>query len=320
VRPLLVALLVVLVSELGVRALDLPTPLVFSSVEAQIKADELRATGPGRIHTVFVGSSVLDVAVQPDRFATAAGLDGDAYNAALLGADMRSLELWVEHVVVPAVAPERVVFGLNCRELNGAEDAQDTYFAEFSRAPEMARVLGRETVLDRVDRTVSRWSDVVRYRTVLRDPRNLFQPDRRVGVNLDLVGGGFNAAYANRTYPPPERLHEVLFPGAMTRFETGPDLVASLERTLRHLREEGIEAAVVAMPVTEDFVGYLPTPEDFAGCADTMAAIAASTGAQFYDGGILERELFADPIHVNGAGSAHVTDLLADALGRGAAG
>ena len=155
VRPLLVALLVVLASELGVRALDLPTPLVFSSVEAQIKAEELRATGPGRIDTVFVGSSVLDVAVQPDRFATAAGLDGDAYNAALLGADMRSLELWVEHVVVPAVAPKRVVFGLNCRELNGAEDAQDAYFAEFTlragRWP--ASSVGRPSSIASIDRS-----------------------------------------------------------------------------------------------------------------------------------------------------------------------
>ena len=46
-----------------------------------------------------------------------------------------------------------------------------------------------------------------------------------------------------------------------------------------------------------------------------MAASAAAAGVPFVDGRILDRELFADPIHVNGAGSDQVTDELAAELG-----
>jgi hypothetical protein len=318
-RPLLVLALAVLVAELGVRLADLPDPLVFSSEEAQVKAEELSAAGQrGGVDTVFVGSSVADVAIEPAPFAEGAGVD-DAYNAALLGADLRSLELWTRHVVVPEASPRRVVLALSCRELNGLEGAQDDYFRDFAGAPAIARLTGDEPTLDRVDRAIGEWSELVRYRTVLRVPRNLGGRDMRSGENLELVDGGYNAAYRDRSYPDPSVLHDVLNPGDRS-WEVGPDRVAALDRTLLFLQQSGVEAVVVHMPVTADWIGYLPSPEAFDQCGDVLADTASAGGATFVDGGVLDRQLFADPIHVNGAGSAHVTDFLAGALGPGRGG
>jgi hypothetical protein len=313
--PLLVTVLLILLAELGVRALDPPPPLEWSSEEAQVKVEELAAVGrSGGGGTVFVGSSVADVALDPARFSAATG-GAPAYNAALLGADLRSMELWVEHVVVPEAAPSRVVLALNCRELNGAEAAQDDFFREFASAPAMARLRAEERALDRFDRWVGEWSELVRYRSVVRTPRSLFDDDRRSGVNLELVEGGYNAAYRDRSYPEPDDLHEVLFPGDIARFEVGDDLVGALDRTLAHLQERGIDAVVVHMPVTEDWLSYLPDRGTFDECDRVMSTSAAAAGATFVEGRVLDRALFADPIHVNGAGSDQVTDYLAAELG-----
>jgi hypothetical protein len=311
----LLAVVTVLLVEVGVRVLDPPPPLEFSSVEAQVKAEELAAFGrAGGGGTVFVGSSVADVALDPARFEAATG-GAPAYNASLLGADLRSIELWVRHVVVPEAAPSRVVLALNCRELNGAEAAQDAYFRDFATAPAMARLRGEEGALDRLDGWAGRWSELVRYRSVLRAPDSLVGDDRRSGVNLELVAGGYNAAYRDRSYPAPGDLHQVLFPGDMTRFEVDAELVASLDRTLGWLGERGIDAAVVHMPVTEDWLSYMPGPAAYDECNRVMADRAAAAGVPFVDGRILDRALFADPIHLNGAGSDQVTDELAAELG-----
>jgi len=313
--PLLVALAFVLLAELGVRAADPPAPLEWSSAEAQVKVDELAALGRSAdIDTVFVGSSVADVAIDPVRFAAESG-GGPSYNAALLGADLRSIEAWVTHVVVPEAAPARVVLALNCREINGAEDAQDDYFRDFVRAPAMARLLGEERTLDRLDRRVGRWSELVRYRSVLRTPWSLLDDDRRSGVNLELIEGGYNAAYRERSYPDPARLHEVLFPGDIADFRVDPELVAALDRTLSGLQDAGVDAAVVHMPVTADWLTYMPGPAAYEECDRVLAASAAAAGATFVEGRVLDESLFADPIHVNGRGSDQVTDLLAAELG-----
>ena len=48
---------------------------------------------------------------------------------------------------------------------------------------------------------------------------------------------------------------------------------------------------------------------------ERMARRLEAAGVPFVDGRIMDRALFADPIHVNGAGSDQVTDDLAAELG-----
>jgi hypothetical protein len=313
--PLLVAVVLVLLAELAVRALELPPPNGFFIEEAQIKSEELADYGDaGGGGTIFVGSSVADVAIDPVRFAAATG-DARAYNAALLGADIHSIELWLDDVVVPDAAPSRVVLGLSCRELNGVEVEQDDYFRDFAGAPAMERRRGEERVLDRLDRGVGGWSELVRYRSVIRNPASVFGDDRRTAVNMELRAGGYNSAYRNRTYPGPEDLHRALFPGAMTRFEIDPERTATIERILARLQDQGIDAAVVHLPVTEDWLSYMPSRQAYEACDRALAASASAAGVPFVEGRVLDRTLFADPIHVNAAGSDQVTDDLAAALG-----
>jgi hypothetical protein len=69
------------------------------------------------------------------------------------------------------------------------------------------------------------------------------------------------------------------------------------------------------MPVTEDWLSYMPGREAYDECDRVMADRAAAGGAAFVPGEVLDRSFFADPIHVNGAGSDQVTDDLAAELG-----
>lgn len=312
--PLLVAVVLVALAELVVRLAELPAPLRWSSGEAQVKAAELEALGRrGGVDTVVVGSSIADVAFDADRLARPPEI-GNAYNAALLGIDLRSLELWLSQVVLPSASPDRLVMGLSCRDLNGAEAAQDEYFRSFVRAPAMRERMGSERWLDRLDRWVGDRVSLVRYRSVLRVPRSIGGINRRTDLNLDLGTSGYNRAYRNRSYPSPDRVREVLFPGAISRFGVGDELVAALDRTLANLKGSGVEAVVVHMPVTSDWLDYLPSREAFDRCNTVLADRAARGGATFVDGGVLPTSLFADPIHVNGAGADHITDRLAAVL------
>ena len=74
-----------------------------------------------------------------------------------------------------------------------------------------------------------------------------------------------------------------------------------------------MEAVVVSMPVTEDFVGWMPNgAADDALCREAMASAVTAAGGQFLDPGVWPRELFADPIHLNGQGSRRLTTYLAE--------
>lgn len=306
-----------LVAELGVRLLatHLPTPLKWSSDEAQVKSEDLRSRFADReAGVVFVGSSMMDAAVDPG--AVSARLPGapPAYNAALLGSPMEMIELWTTEEVVPVARPSLVVVGVSCREVNGAESEQAGITDEFKAAPAMRIRLGSETALDRATRSASRLSYLVRYRSVLRQPRNLFGRDRRTGHLLDMSDSGMNTAFQDARYPPADLLTEVLFPGSITRFRVSGEALDSLGRLAGALRSQDIGVLVVSMPVTEDFVSWMPRgQESHAECVEAIRDASEGAGADYLDAGIWERHLFADPIHLNGSGSHRMSALTADA-------
>src|SRR3546814_16175621 len=101
-RVLLAALAVLVVAEVGVRLVEdrLPPPPDWYTPEYGVKERQLRdLAAEGGASVALLGSSVIDVAVDP------AGLDGPvtadrpAYNAGLIGANLAMVDLWSEHVV-----------------------------------------------------------------------------------------------------------------------------------------------------------------------------------------------------------------------------
>jgi len=305
---------VLLAVELAVRfvlAPALPTPIQWGSDETQVKADDLADLAPGG--TVFVGSSMMDAGVDPSLFRRHSASDLPSYNASLLGADVRTMRDWTLRAVLPRAAPRTVVIGFSCRELNANEPEQHEQYEEFRDSRAMRRLTGRQTVLDRVDDWFGDRLSLVRHRYELRQPRNLLGRDRRHGQTYTIAGDGMDTYFVDRAYPAPGEIESVLFRGATAFWELDEARLGVLRGLVATLRERSVEPVVVAMPVTEDFVGWMPNgAADDALCREEMSSAVTTAGGTFLDPGVWPRDLFADPIHLNGEGSRRLTTYLAD--------
>ena len=107
-------------------------------------------------------------------------------------------------------------------------------------------------------------------------------------------------------------------PGRFDPFEISGDERAALERTLADLRQRGIEAVIVNMAVSVDYVrAHAGGQQDLDRFRQEIEQIARDGGARFVDltGAASAVTEFSDPIHVNAAGSDLVTRALAAQVG-----
>lgn len=317
-RSLAVVALLLLVVELGARSVadELPTPMRWASAEEQVKADDLQRLSDQPGGTIFLGSSMMDAAVDPAQFVAEAGTPPPAYNAALLGADTRIMRLWSEGFVVPTVDPSVVVVGVSCREVT-EEAAQDAQFAQFLDSRAMRERLGTLHTLDRVDDAVGSVSALVKHRVELREPLNLTGRDRRSNDEFTIGKDGRDEHFLDREYPPAEKLEEVLYRPDVETLDIAADKVEALAGLVDDLEADGAEVWVVNMPITQDFVEYMPAPSGQSKrvCWNLLDETATTAGAQYLEAGVWEKDLFADPIHLNREGSRRFTSWLAEEVG-----
>ena len=98
-------------------------------------------------------------------------------------------------------------------------------------------------------------------------------------------------------------------------FSVGAVNIAILQTMIDSLRHRGIQVVLLAMPITPVAVSFHPRGmEDYQTAMDSFAAIAARSGIAFEQPGIWPTSLFADPIHLNAAGTAQFTSYLAGIL------
>lgn len=313
------AVAVLLLAEIATRLVAdrLPTPMEWSHEEIQVKVDDLRAIQRGGqdVSTVFVGSSMMDAAAEAGRFAAAAGEQGVAYNAAILGADVRTIRDWLQEFVTPTVAPGRVVIGFSCRELNANEPEQDDQYRRFAASLGYRRLVGDLTALERFDDAVASRSALVAHRRELRQPRNLLGRDRRALTGYEIAADGQDRFFAGRRYPTPQDLPKVLFRGAMAQWSLDGERLRLLGSTVETARGAGAEVVVVAMPTTQDFVDWFPRgAADSARCHAALAETTRAAGGTYLEAGVWPKALFADPIHLNGLGSARFTSFVAQGV------
>ena len=305
-RVMLVLLLVVLASDLAVGLAQplLPRPLSWYSYWAQTKADEMSQMqrNGAEIDLVFVGSSVVIAALNPEVFTESSACELTAYNGAIAGATMRGLDHWTETIVVPSLNPSTVVIGVTSRDISTESGFfADAYFSSSAL---------REDLGARFDRTIARFSNIVRYRSVLRDPS-------RLKANLDRMRGapqeswdttvlGWRASPANVGYTLGN------FRQAEADLELGTSQIEALEALVDGLLDQGILVVLVDMAVSDDYprlrhpAGTYPDyQEDLRNLAERMQADYVDL-TEFDDQG-----LFVDPLHVNIEGSMLETRKLA---------
>jgi hypothetical protein len=173
-------------AELVVRAAAsrLPEPLVWNDHEVQNKVARMDALGRqvAGASAVFVGSSSMNAAADPiltDRLIEAR--TRPAFNAALNGADLRSLEFWVTRVVLPKLRPQVVVLGTTSLELNDRGITQTDFFRKLKRSEGARRLLGDLGPRARAEAWAEDHSYLARYRTELRRPSKIIKGDALAG-------------------------------------------------------------------------------------------------------------------------------------------
>ena len=252
---LVAALIVLLGSEAAVRVFEsrIPEPPRFYSGRADAVVsdmDRLQANGI-RSDAVLVGTSQMARGGVPKTIAPPLGAKW-VQNVALPSAQTPVVQRWLLEEVVPRLHPKRVVWGVSSIDFNGRR--KNPGIANYNSA-----VATRRGAFADANRELTDVSALARERAKLRRPTKL--------------------AAALRSGPPPPRrrlpLTKLLGPqlpknraptaGAVAKeagylrgtllgdFGVTPAYMNAFEQTLRSLREQKIQTAVVVMPVSSRY-------------------------------------------------------------------
>lgn len=318
---LLVAACLVAIAEVSVRlaAPHLPGPLTWNDYAVQAKAqrlEDLRKAGL-RVPVVLAGSSSMNAAGDPELLADLTGRR--TYNAALNGADMRSVAAWVEQVVLAHARPSTVVVGTTSLELNDNGLTQAEFRRGLLRSDGLALAAGRAGITDRLEGALQEASALVRYRSVLRRPATISE-DRASQRRGDAgAWGTLDAleAFHARDYAITPSFRQRTRDRSFHRFAVGGPQVEALERLIARLDRAGVRTVLVKLPVTTDVLAIHPGgAKDYRRYEAALAGVVARTGVRFIDASarIGDRRWFVDPLHLNAAGSQRFTQLLAGAI------
>jgi len=323
--PLAVVLVVLLLAEVAVRTgrSHLHEPRAWPLPELQRKYEQIGALeASGRPDVVLVGDSMMDAGGNPAALAQAApGLS--FYNASIAGEQLPVITDWTTRIVVPRLHPKVVVIGFTSNEFNPhALDAKTgVKVYRGSRVVRAAEGIG--SPVDRADAFLRDHSMLYRYRGELRSPfRGRSAQD---SSDPALTPAGRDLAFANHNYLPQSgtRQGKAVAQGVMAAlngFRINHENVQIMQGLINSLRRQGARVLLVAMPVTADLISYHPHgATDYDAAMEAFAGVAERTGTAFAQPGTWPNDLFADPVHVNEAGSARLTAYLAPLIQQEAA-
>jgi len=170
VQILAVAVLLIVAIDLFVRARSsaLPDPPRWSAPEIDYKEKQVRRLqARGGSSTVFLGSSVIDVAADPSHLSPASAAR-PAYNAGFGAASVSMIDTWATKVALPRLRPDVVVVGLASRDVNANDPDQARFERDFADCRAVRQLSGRDSGLDRAEQRLEAESALFKYRTLLR--------------------------------------------------------------------------------------------------------------------------------------------------------
>jgi hypothetical protein len=315
-RVLGLALVVLLVAELGIRLVEdrLPPPVEWYTPEYGIKEEQMADLGDRSdgASVVFIGSSVIDVSVDPSKVASPPEDERPAYNAGLIGANLEMVDLWSEHVVEPALRPSVVVIGVSSRDVNRNGAGLESQTAGFYKLPAVRRLLGTESAIQKVESRLSDVSRLFKYRTVLRRPLEaLFEydsPDRNLAMNTDL---GQELHLADVAYQGGPNVEAFFRAEPLLAYTASETQFGAVRNTIDRLHAAGVRVILLDVPVTDQYVRLHPRgAEDYRSYEAALNVLAAQTGAELVDTGTWLPPAFSDPLHLNGFGAELLTTVI----------
>ncbi|MCP3973232.1 MAG: hypothetical protein GY720_01925 [bacterium] len=269
----------------------------------QLRVDEME--GLDGIDVVFAGTSMAWQGLVPSVW-TAHDPDGrSAFNAGMAGGVPEVMEPWLTDVVLPRLAPELVVWGLSSLDLSTSygSDNEDRYRDALE---------ARDGALASFERLTARYSALVRYRNVLRDPSE-WGEDRGFDEAAAILGAdGERRDFEEGITAKRRRQVEA----RLTEYSIDANDIAAIHRTVVELRAAGTEVVFVHMPVPQRYVAL--HPEGAADVASTRTAIDRLGEVLEVDvidasSGFSDRD-FVDFTHLDEAAAAAFTERVVQVL------
>jgi hypothetical protein len=337
-----------LVTELGVRAVEawLPVSQAGDAAEVRLKWEQIVALDEADepVDVVFLGSSAMDAAIDPEVWATASLSYPAAYNASLLGQPFDSMRRWADDYVLPRTDPAVVVVGVTPFDVPQI-DILNTSRAVVEKLFDDAMDRLDDGALADLDESLAERSAIVRHRASFRAPIQLVRAgrDRVTGADRQkqdsvqpilLQSGevvlrteqvwadelirprGGVANYWGYTEPIPlgfsfdDPVQQQIFRSSRT---TETQMLG-----FREVAEEAGAEVVFVIPPTLPgaYTPFTGSQEATDAAEQHIRDTAARLGVPVVDFTEVAypRDHFADPVHLNRVGSARFSRDLAEAL------
>jgi hypothetical protein len=281
-------LVVVLGAELGIRLGEdrISQPLHYFSGNAETVVHDMEVLQAAGIKSdiAFVGTSQVRRSVEDDQVERELGVKY-AHNVALPGAQTPVVKRWMLEEVVPRIHPKRVVWGTQSIDFNANRARKSIVF--YNRARET-----KQGFYGAADRLLQN-SAISDHRVELRDPVRLsqdltgtparFDKPRPLGDRASWATGYGKISEAQLRRIRANHRREVR-DQQLLDFEIGEEEMRAYEDTLTGLRDQGIEVAVVIMPVPSHYFDLHPGGKaDWERWRVAVTAAAERIGVPIFD-------------------------------------
>lgn len=286
----IVCLCVLAAAEIGVRVAEptLPDLRGWPTAESELKYHQMSEDRRG-VDVVFVGTSSMEAAIDPERFEAASGLA--AYNAALPFSRPPSTALWVDEAVIPLLRPSTLVMGVLPETLT---DERDILVGPLKGALNP-------------DQPSSFWQ----HSALLRRRRQLNALDETV-ARMGLLASGFWTDAGHQMGYYDDQINSVHTPNRELRLSRAR--LEEFVQIVRRAQAMDVQVIVLFEPVLclDELRGRCQSDEEIRNAVDSQMADLGVTVLRVPG---MDPSLFAEPSHLNRAGTTLFTDSAAAAIG-----
>jgi len=294
--------LVLLLLEFAARGVESSgaDALRWYDASTQLRVEQMAASDD--VEVVFAGTSMAWQGLVPAVW-TANDTEGrGAFNVGMAGGVPEVMEPWLLDVVQPELHPDLVVWGLSSLDFSISYGADNV--ARYRDALET-----REGALAEIERIAARYSALVRYRNVLRDPsewgetRGFDEATSILGVDGERRDFVVDASA--------ERRRQV--EARLANFTLDPTDIEAIHRTVVQLRDAGTDVVFVQMPIPERYVELHPGgPDDVAATRQAIVRLGEVLDVEVIDAtsGFADLD-FVDFTHLNERSAAALTEQVA---------
>jgi hypothetical protein len=313
-----VVVLILLVAELFTRLIDahLQTPLVWNNYEVQRKVQQIETLSHhGGARVVYLGSSIVDVGLEPPVIDQQLGHDVISYNAGLEAAIPVQTAEWAETIVLPKLHPKVIVVGLLSYDFAKSSPFRYGIYGQYLGSSGVRQITGTDDTIQAVDRWLGSVSALWFHKFQLRDPAAVFHAIAGDSVPVDPSGAGV-APLGQQTQGLDQHWVGARATLNVKNWTLGTRDVDAINGLIAYAHVRHIKVVLVDMPVTKNLVGQMPHGQvSYDVFNAKVEAIGRASGSLVLNyQSFSNHAFFRDNIHLNARGAKLLSDRLGLAL------